>query len=611
MTVSKFYYSTNKGYSSGSISGDVFVEDEAGTNTKLITIPLGIGGSAGSITALAAPKTGDLVTVVRSTPPSEVTTFYTINETNGEFTKITETTDFVSGLTFLETGELVAAIGKSAEDPESMIVELDSTTFEIKSSFGVAPLNTVDLTTVDGEVWALSEPTPAESSVLLTNLNQPSQSVTIPYETGNTPSGIFTGSDGLIYVTSSEVSDTTVVNPETLDVSETTENAPDPLLPGFVDSFLDTTSREFGNNKPDPDTPVFGTNDHDQLTGTQYNDIIIGLDGYDQISGLDGDDVLIGGEGGDEILGGEGNDQIFGEIGDNKLYGGDGDDVIFGNPTVKQLEENPLPEGVEIGRDYIEGGDGDDGIFGGAGGATIFGGEGNDYIQADAGSNQILGDAGDDQILGGIEGDYIEGGEGDDDIFGRGGEDFIFGGAGDDLIIGGDVKDIIFGGIGSDVILGEDSADILYGQDGDDFISGGDGDDGIIGGEGNDVMSGGRGNDAIISEDGNDVIFADGGDDFVRLGSGIDVLFGGEGADILEIGKDNDQNFWTDFEDGVDKVMFATPVSQLDFANNVVITSTLDGLSTYIAYGETSLILDGVMSDQIDEADFILAEQLV
>lgn len=573
--------------------------DENGTETKIH------GFLSAFVEAVATDTDGNIVVYWQSLDPVNSDKFITKLTPDGKsLSSENVNLDYnLYSFEFDDSGRLFAGI-RSEEDVSwinrNKIVELDPDTFEVLNVLETGIKTIPDITVREDEIWFVDQAIDRSQETFLRSIStDPSIEGGEKVETFSFVEKVYTGQDGKIYLETKStdgngagmIFDPETGSKKTIDVFESINER-------------DATSAF--KSEPTENPIVFGTDSDDVLVGDDNEDIIIGLGGNDKISGLGGDDVLIGSEGDDEIRGGLGNDQIFGETGNNKLYGGDGDDVIFGNPVDLTVTNSNL-----VGSDYIEGGNGNDGIFTGVGGADIFGGDGNDYIESYAGDNSIHGDAGDDHILGGIEQDTISGGTGDDDIFGRGGKDHLNGDEGDDLIIGGADFDFIVGGTGDDVLLGEGSTDQIIAGDGNDFVSGGDGDDSILGGKGNDVISGGSGVDLILAEEGNDVVFADQGDDFISLGSGIDVLFGGAGSDQLFITKNDGQNFWNDFEDGADKIGFMTAVSQSDFANDVVITSTLDGLSTYIGYGETALILEGVMADQIDESDFILAETLV
>lgn len=392
------------------------------------------------------------------------------------------------------------------------------------------------------------------------------------------------------------------------------------IVEGVTASQLDLT-----DEPTTPTGPILGTDAGEALFGDAGDNILIGLGGDDALIGLAGNDVLIGGDGNDSLDAGAGNDQLFGEAGDDALFGGDGDDALFGG----------------LGNDFLvgdaDGTTGIDGIFGGDGDDVAFGGNGADYIEGNDGNDSLFGESGDDEILAGTGNDFIEGGFGNDTLRGNEGSDIILGGAGDDLIVGGTFRDFtgdtllgqegddrirasdgdsfIDGGVGNDNIIARNGNDTIYGADGSDFIFGGGGSDTIFGGGEDDLIRAGReddyvyggtGNDTIEGGSGNDQIFGEDGNDTLSAGSGTDIVSGGSGQDTLILESDDDWVFWTDFENGTDKIDFRFTVTQSNFADQVQITSTLDGTGTYIAYGETQLILNNVSADLIDAQDFIL-----
>jgi Ca2+-binding RTX toxin-like protein len=90
------------------------------------------------------------------------------------------------------------------------------------------------------------------------------------------------------------------------------------------------------------------------IDGTDDDDDIIGSDGDDTIDAGDGDDVVCGAAGDDSIAGGDGDDAIRGDTGDDDLDGGDGRDTIVGDGG------NDTVAGGRDGPDFLVGGTGDD-----------------------------------------------------------------------------------------------------------------------------------------------------------------------------------------------------------------------------------------------------------
>lgn len=104
-----------------------------------------------------------------------------------------------------------------------------------------------------------------------------------------------------------------------------------------------------------PEDAIIGTNNQDNLNGTNVADVISGEAGNDNINGNGGADILFGKEGDDNINGTKSSEQIS---------GGEGNDLISGNG----------------GNDIILGGFGDDDILLGSGSPTVNSGSGNDEI---------------------------------------------------------------------------------------------------------------------------------------------------------------------------------------------------------------------------------------
>lgn len=124
--------------------------------------------------------------------------------------------------------------------------------------------------------------------------------------------------------------------------------------------------------------PIFGTDNNDNLRGTNKNDLIIAFDGNDQVDASNGDDCVIGGNGKDKLDGSNGNDVLFGGDGDDEIDASNGNDKIVGG------EGSDVLNGKN-GDDYIEGGGGNDKLSGGNGNDTLLGENGNDSAKGDLG----------------------------------------------------------------------------------------------------------------------------------------------------------------------------------------------------------------------------------
>jgi hypothetical protein len=81
-----------------------------------------------------------------------------------------------------------------------------------------------------------------------------------------------------------------------------------------------------------------GTDDADDLAGSNGGDVIFGYGGADRIDGRSGHDCLLGGRGNDALVGGGGNDRLTGGSGNDTLKGGPGTnayDAGSGNDLVE------------------------------------------------------------------------------------------------------------------------------------------------------------------------------------------------------------------------------------------------------------------------------------
>ena len=242
----------------------------------------------------------------------------------------------------------------------------------------------------------------------------------------------------------------------------------DPILPQSLPDSSPDTSSDTSSGSPDtssgsPDTSsgspmsiapiILGEPTPNEvtttLTGSNEDDEIFGTDAAEAIAGLGGNDFLYGREGNDNLYGGEGNDLLHGNQGDDFLDGGAGDDWIHGGQ----------------GNDSILGNDGNDVLFGDLGNDLIFGGNGDDFLN---------GNQGDDSLDGGAGTDTLHGGQGNDILIGGSGNDFLYGDKGDDTLVGVDTRsatpgqgeiDFLTGGEGSDLFVLGDSTRVYY--DGD------------------------------------------------------------------------------------------------------------------------------------------------
>ncbi len=79
-------------------------------------------------------------------------------------------------------------------------------------------------------------------------------------------------------------------------------------------------------------TVIVGTNDDDELQGTEGPDVILGGLGHDSLFGLAGIDLLAAWNGNDALDGGSEADTLFGDRGNDTLTGGAGADLFSGGP---------------------------------------------------------------------------------------------------------------------------------------------------------------------------------------------------------------------------------------------------------------------------------------
>jgi Ca2+-binding RTX toxin-like protein len=120
--------------------------------------------------------------------------------------------------------------------------------------------------------------------------------------------------------------------------------------------------------------------------------------------------------------------------------------------------------------------------------------------------------------------------------------------------IGGGSGGIISGTNGADHLNGRGGNDLLFGAGEADVLEGGEGDDSIEGGRGGDLLKGGNGEDTLSG------------------GRGFDFLWGGRGADEFRFRPGEHADFITDFQSGIDSIVFdaasfgfdaATPVADV------------------------------------------------
>lgn len=165
---------------------------------------------------------------------------------------------------------------------------------------------------------------------------------------------------------------------------------------------------------------------------------------------------------------------------------------------------------------------------------------------------------------------------------------------------GDDVIRLRAGNTAADVVFSGGGDDIAMLQGGPDRFDGGFGRDLGLGGAGDDTLSGGAGNDVLLGEYGNDRLWGGAADDLLAGDFGADTLTGGAGADRFVFGADNARDRVTDFEDGIDRILFVEGPQRL---SDLRLTA-IDADSTVVAWATGSLRLDGVARAALTAADF-------
>ena len=151
-----------------------------------------------------------------------------------------------------------------------------------------------------------------------------------------------------------------------------------------TDTGSETVSDTFGitiNELASTEEYLVGSEEADELNGTNGNDSIFGGLGDDSIVGGEGNDFLIGLTDNDLVEGGQGNDYLVGYDGNDSISGGEGDDILLGNQGDDSLEGG-------AGNDLLSGGAGNDLLSGGAGNDTLWGKEGADTFVVELGQGQ-------------------------------------------------------------------------------------------------------------------------------------------------------------------------------------------------------------------------------
>jgi VCBS repeat-containing protein len=148
-------------------------------------------------------------------------------------------------------------------------------------------------------------------------------------------------------------------------------------------------------------TTVTGTNQNDNLVGTNGSDTINGRQGNDVIAGLAGNDTIVAGNGNNTITDGDGNDTITAGNGNNTITAGNGTDTVAAGNGNNNITVGNGTDTVTVGNgiNTITAGSGADTITAGNGGDTIFAGAGNDVIHTGNGNDTVDAGAGNDQVF--------------------------------------------------------------------------------------------------------------------------------------------------------------------------------------------------------------------
>lgn len=132
---------------------------------------------------------------------------------------------------------------------------------------------------------------------------------------------------------------------------------------------------------------------------------------------------------------------------------------------------------------------------------------------------------------------------------------------------------------GSDTINGADGDDVLLGFNGNDTLNGGDGDDILKGGSGNDTLRGGDGTDTLTGDAG--------ADDFVFF----------RGDDIMII---------TDFEPGVDDLVFGDLPASFTGADLLPLVSQEEA-DVVISKGSQEIRFEDILLSDLSGGDIVFA----
>lgn len=257
---------------------------------------------------------------------------------------------------------------------------------------------------------------------------------------------------------------------------------------------------------------------------------------YVYIAGTESDDTIFGTDNNDEMHGGGGQDNLFGGAGNDLIFGENGNDILWG----------------EAGNDILDGGIGNDTMVGGAG-ADIFRG-GADFDTVSYASSSL-----------GVSIDMVSG-AGTNDA------------AGDTF---NSVEKLVGSNYG-DVFRGNTFAQTFDGGAGDDWLFGQGGEDTLVGGLGDDHLDGGWGADTLIG------------------GDGIDTLTGGSDPDVFAVSVFAGADHITDFEKGVDRIVFTDLKLKQPFGADGVLETMFGQVGSAIIGGSSNDCPDTIVWDPND-----------
>ena len=326
----------------------------------------------------------------------------------------------------------------------------------------------------------------------------------------------------------------------------------------------------------------------------------------------------------ENLLGSDFDDRLNGDDGDNSLTGGLGADTLIGNDGHDTADYRESDAGITVSllTGIATGGHAEGDVLTGI--EAVLGTDFSDRLTGDAADNLLAGGTvGDSFTLPQRIADLLEGGAGADTLDGGVGNDTASYATSTAPVVvslatgtgGGVAGSHSFGDvlIGIENLHGSAFGDLLTGDAGDNGFTGGAGADTIIGNGGMDAVSY-AGSDAGVSvslvtglgsgghAEGDELtgiarlfgsshaddLTGDSGENIFDAGAGNDTLTGGAGADTFVFRPGHGSDTITDFQDGIDFLVF-TGSSFIDFTENVYSSSGADALVTNPDFGTITL----------------------